>query len=138
LFYLCGPFEYMRMITIVLRSQGIVVANIRKEIFEIHPPVQKAVPPDQKLHRVHLSLRNKAFSFDTQYPETILQTAKRLQIPIPYSCEAGQCGTCAATCLSGKVWMFKNDVLLEEEIEKGRILTCTGFAVGGDIFIKYS
>lgn len=137
LFYLCGPFEYMRMITIVLRNQGVAAANIRKEIFVIHPPIQKALPPDRDPHRVRLLFRNNEIGFETRYPETILQTAKRLQIPIPYSCEAGQCGTCAATCLSGKVWMFKNDVLLEEEMEKGRVLTCTGFAVGGDITIQY-
>ncbi len=135
LFYLCGPFEYMRMITIVLRNQGVPAANIRKEIFDIHPPLQKVLPPDQEIHNVHLLFEDKKFSFDTQYPETILQTAKRLLIPIRYSCESGQCGTCAATCLSGKVWMFKNDVLLEEDINKGRVLTCTGFAVGGDIVI---
>ncbi|MDE3252657.1 MAG: ferredoxin--NADP reductase [Bacteroidota bacterium] len=137
LFYLCGPFEYMRMITIVLRNQGFPAANIRKEIFEIHPPVQKTVPPDQDRHTIHLLLRDQEISFDTQYPETILQTAKRLHISLPYSCEAGQCGTCAATCLSGRVWMFKNEVLLEEEMAQGRVLTCTGFAVWGDVTIKY-
>ncbi len=137
LFYICGPFEYMRMITIVLRNQGVPGANIRKELFVIHPPVRKKLPPDQEMHRVQVFFNNTDISFDSQYPETILQTAKRLQIPIPYSCEAGQCGTCAATCLSGKVWMFKNEVLLEEEMERGRVLTCTGYAVGGDVVITF-
>jgi hypothetical protein len=32
--------------------------------------------------------------------------------------------------------MARNEVLLEEEIEGGQVLTCTGFPVGGDVAIK--
>lgn len=137
LFYLCGPFEYMRMITIVLRNHGVPFQHIRKEIFIIEKPVIRVLPPDQEMHRVTVTINSKVYVFDSQFPETILQTAKRLGIPFPYSCEAGQCGTCAATCVSGKVWMWHNDVLLDEEIANDRVLTCTGFAVGGDLVIKY-
>ncbi|MBS1562920.1 MAG: 2Fe-2S iron-sulfur cluster binding domain-containing protein, partial [Bacteroidetes bacterium] len=58
-------------------------------------------------------------------------------IALPYSCEAGRCGSCAATCTKGKVWMSYNEVLLDEELAKGRILTCTGYPVGGDIELEY-
>ena len=137
LFYLCGPFEYMRMITIVLRNNGVDASQIRKEIFTIEKPVRKAEPPDKDLHPVTATLHGNKYHFTTQYPQTILQSAKALNIPLPYSCEAGQCGTCAATCISGKVWMWRNDVLLDEEIAKGRVLTCTGFAVNGDVRLEY-
>lgn len=32
-----------------------------------------------------------------------------------------RCGSCVATCISGKVWMANNEVLMDDEIEKGRI-----------------
>jgi ferredoxin-NADP reductase len=137
LFYLCGPFEYMRTITIVLKNNGVKAAHIRKETFTIEKPRTKAEPADKELHSVTAIHNNNEYQFDTQYPETILQSAKTLHIPLPYSCEAGQCGTCAATCVSGKVWMWRNDVLLDEEIAKGRVLTCTGYAVGGDVRLEY-
>lgn len=137
LFYLCGPFEYMRTITIVLKNNGVMASHIRKETFTIEKPKTKPEPPDKELHSVVAIHNNKEYRFDTEYPETILQSAKALNIPLPYSCEAGQCGTCAATCISGKVWMWRNDVLLDEEIAKGRVLTCTGYAVGGDVVLKY-
>lgn len=134
LFYLCGPFEYMRMIGIVLLGNAVPANHIRKEMFNIEKPVTIiSRPPDTEAHRVGIRLADQAYAFVTQYPETILQTAKKQGIPLPYSCESGQCGTCAATCVSGKVWMWRNDVLLKEEIEKGRVLTCTGYAIGGDI-----
>jgi ferredoxin-NADP reductase len=137
LFYLCGPFEYMRMITIVLRNKGVAAANIRKEVFTIEKPDRKTKPPDKERHCVTVTLHAVKYNFDTQYPQTILQSAKALNIPLPYSCESGQCGTCAATCISGKVWMWRNDVLLDEEMAKGRVLTCTGFAVDGDVRLEY-
>jgi ferredoxin-NADP reductase len=137
LFYLCGPFEYMRTITIVLKNNGVAASHIRKEVFTIEKPKTKPGPPDKELHSIITILGDKEYQFDTQYPQTILQSAKALKIPLPYSCEAGQCGTCAATCVSGKVWMWRNDVLLDEEIAKGRVLTCTGYAVGGDVKLEF-
>jgi ferredoxin-NADP reductase len=133
LFYLCGPLEYMRTITIILRTEGIMEAAIRKEIFHIEQPVRKELPPDILPHKVQLEIDGKEYAFTVQYPVTILQAAKNLQIPLPYSCEAGQCGTCAVNCVSGRVWMWHNDVLLDEEIAKQRVLTCTGYPVDGDV-----
>ena len=38
LFYICGPFHYMQMATIVLLTEGIPAANIRKENFSTENP----------------------------------------------------------------------------------------------------
>jgi ferredoxin-NADP reductase len=137
LFYLCGPLEYMRTITIVLRTEGIDENRIRKEIFHIEKPPVKEMPPDALAHGVQVRVGGKEYRFISEYPVTILQAAKALNIPVPYSCEAGQCGTCSATCVSGKVWMWHNDVLLDDEIAKAKVLTCTGFAVGGDVVLEF-
>jgi len=56
---------------------------------------------------------------------------------LPYSCEAGRCGSCTATCIDGKVWMSYNEVLMDDEISKGRVLTCTGYPIGGDVVLKF-
>jgi ferredoxin-NADP reductase len=137
LFYLCGPMEYMRTITIVLRTEGIAEAAIRKEIFHIEQPLRKELPIDILPHRVQISFEKNEYSLVVQYPVTILQAAKAARIPLPFSCEAGQCGTCAATCVSGRVWMWHNDVLLDDEIAKQRVLTCTGYPVEGDVVLKF-
>jgi ferredoxin-NADP reductase len=138
LFYLCGPYEYMRMATIVLQTEGVPADNIRKENFASRKPVQKNEPPDKEKHAIELHLNGNVYTFETQFPETILQHAKKLNIPVPYSCESGQCGTCAASCVKGKVWMWNNEVLVDSEVEKGRALTCTAYPVGGDIILKYN
>jgi ring-1,2-phenylacetyl-CoA epoxidase subunit PaaE len=125
LFYLCGPHGYMQKATIELRRQGVQPADIRKENFVTFMPVLRN------------ELNNHRYQFVVQYPVSILAEAKKQGIEMPYSCESGKCGSCAATCVSGKVWMRYNEVLLEDEIKKGRVLTCTGFPVDGDVIVEF-
>jgi ring-1,2-phenylacetyl-CoA epoxidase subunit PaaE len=135
LYYLCGPFEYMRMVILALEERGIPAAQVKKENFVTTTPRPRLTPPDTDAHAIHIRFAAKNYTLSTQYPQTILQAAKQQGIALPYSCEAGQCGTCVATCTSGKVWMSYNEVLTDADIAKGRILTCTGFPVGGDVEI---
>jgi len=132
LFYLCGPFDYMQMISITLLSEGIPLSNIRKENFNTLPPIYKPVPPDRERHLVTIHFKNTIRQIHVQYPDSILAVAKKSGIAIPYSCEAGRCGSCVATCIKGKVWMAYNEVLMNDEIKKGRILCCQAYAMDGD------
>lgn len=133
LFYLCGPFDFMRMASIQLTEEGVSAQQIRKENFSTFKAEVKARPPDEEKHTVRIHRDDASFVIETQYPQSILQAAKKAGIELPYSCEAGRCGSCTATCTKGKVWMSYNEVLLEEEIARGRVLTCTGYPVGGDV-----
>jgi len=137
LFYLCGPFDFMRMATIKLTEEGVGPQQVRKENFSTLKPVVKALPPDSDKHTVQLIREGTVHTLEVQYPQTILQAAKKAGIALAYSCEAGRCGSCAATCTHGKVWMSYNEVLVEEEMARGRVLTCVGYPVGGDVTIEY-
>jgi len=136
LFYTCGPFDYMRMVILGLEEYGIKQEQIKKENFDVYIPVRKAEPPDKDPHKVYLEAGEDEYMLNCQYPETILQAAKKKGIQIPYSCEAGRCGSCAATCKTGKVWMSVNEVLTEADIQKGLVLTCTAYPVGGDVTLE--
>ncbi|MBN9297255.1 MAG: ferredoxin--NADP reductase [Filimonas sp.] len=137
LFYICGPFDYMQMITITLLTEGTPKENIRKENFSTLPPVIKNKPPDTDAHNVEIHINHQSYNVAVQYPHSILAAAKAKGIVLPYSCEAGRCGSCAATCTEGKVWMAYNEVLVDEETEQGRILTCQGYPVSGDVKISF-
>jgi len=137
LFYTCGPFDYMRMVSIELLENGVPLQHIRKENFTPFPVESKTQPPDTRQHQVEIQTPQKTYHLLTQYPQTILQAAKKAGIALPYSCESGRCGSCAATCVQGKVWMSYNEVLMDDEIAKGRILTCVGYPIEGDVAIKY-
>ena len=109
----------MRMITITLLPAGVSMANIRKEEFVITAPVVQVQPPDISTRQVKLVLNNEQHQFRSSYPNTILQAAKRAGVELPYSCETGRCGACAAECTSGNVWMKYNEVLTETGYYEG-------------------
>jgi len=90
LFYLCGPYEFMRMAGIELLEDGIPAANIRKEIFNPFKPVIKELPPDTDVHMVTIRTGEKNYSLKVKYPQTILQAIKKAGMPVRYSCEAGK------------------------------------------------
>jgi ferredoxin-NADP reductase len=136
-YYMCGPAAYMQMISITLLTEGVPASAIRREIFDREKPVVRHLPPDQDKHSVTVFLQGRDYAFETQYPDTILDSARKIGIFLPYSCEAGKCGTCTATCVSGTVWMSSNEVLSEREQRRGRVLTCTGYAVAGDVVLEF-
>ncbi|WP_187269991.1 hypothetical protein [Pontibacter qinzhouensis] len=39
-------------------------------------------------------------------------------------------------CTSGTVWRYYNEVLTEKELQKGFVLTCTGYPTGGDVVMQ--
>lgn len=137
LFYLCGPFSYMRMVILSLEEQGINSSQIKKENFNTElPPSKLSIPPDTDPHAVKLYIQEKEYNFICKYPDTILKAAKKNGIALPYSCETGRCGSCAVQCLQGKVWLSYNEVLTEADQAKGITLTCTGYPSGGDVTLK--
>jgi ring-1,2-phenylacetyl-CoA epoxidase subunit PaaE len=136
LFYLCGPFEYMRMVNITLLGH-VPARNIFKENFSSLPRLIIPRPPDNNAYFVTIRVGDQVHKIKVQYPSSILATAKKNNINLPYSCEAGRCGSCVATCIKGKIWMAYNEVLTDDEIEKGRVLVCQGYPVGGDAEILF-
>jgi ferredoxin-NADP reductase len=137
LFYICGPFAYMRMAIISLEEQGINEDQIKKENFNTNDRViKKATPPDTTAHHITIKMDGKEYTFPVQYPDTILQAAKKNGLALPYSCEVGRCGSCAALCTKGTVWLSYNEVLMDSDLKQGKILTCVGHPIGGDVAIE--
>jgi ring-1,2-phenylacetyl-CoA epoxidase subunit PaaE len=137
LFYMCGPVGYMLMAEITLITAGAPSQNIKREIFSTRKHIIRPVPPDTARHQAEIHVNNEVHQISVQFPDTILAAAKKQQVQLPYSCEAGNCGSCAATCVRGEVWMAYNEVLMDEEIAKGKVLTCQGYPVGGDVILTF-
>jgi ferredoxin-NADP reductase len=136
LFYLCGPFAYMRMVVYALEEIGIPTHQIRREQFNTHrTETQQNLPPDFGTHMVTIHSHNTTTTIPVTYPNTILQAAKKYGLDLPFSCETGRCGSCAARCISGKVWHSYNEVLMDIELQNGSILTCTGYPMSDTVEI---
>ena len=68
---------------------------------------------------------------------TILQTARQIGLSPPSSCEAGNCATCMAMLKDGTVHMRVNDVLEDDEVEEGWILTCQSEPTSPTVHVVY-
>jgi len=138
LFFACGPYAYMQMIEIVLVTMGFDKTAVRKETFVIEKPAQPHYEPEDKSPRtVSIRFANTQFDLVVQYPETILETALKQGIPIPYSCKGGRCSSCFAKCIEGKVEMSYNEVLTEKDEKQGYVLTCTGHPVSKKVVLQF-
>jgi ferredoxin-NADP reductase/ferredoxin len=137
LFYTCGPESYMRMIIFLLVEEGFPKDNIKKEDFNPgNKKLKGHMPPDKNNYQVRLDLKGMNYLFPVHYPDSILQAAKKVKLNLPYSCETGKCGSCAAICISGNIWLSYNEVLTEKELGEGLTLTCTGHPQHGDVELK--
>lgn len=136
LFYICGPASFMRMCQYTIRIMGFGESQIRKEYFVIDAPPAPPLIKDVQNREVVLHTGGEIIRYQTQYPSSILQSALDNNIALPYSCKGGRCSACAARCVKGEVIMSMNDVLTDEDIASGLVLTCVGYAVT-DVELEY-
>jgi 3-ketosteroid 9alpha-monooxygenase subunit B len=122
--YVCGPEGFMA----VVRSALPVGARVLVEDFDASPPVKAAATEAADAAAgegtVTIHLERKKVSVPQVAGETLLETARRAGLSPPFSCEAGNCGTCMALLKEGSATMRTNDVLEEDELADGYILTC--------------
>ena len=85
--------------------------------------------------KINLDFEVHNISIDGE--KTILQTLLDENIDAPHSCLGGICSTCIARIKSGKIEMNENQILTEEEIEEGLILTCQAYPKSPYIEIDY-
>lgn len=69
--------------------------------------------------------------------ESMLETARRAGLTPPFSCEAGDCGSCMALLQEGEIEMVTNQALTPEELDEGWRLTCQGYPVTKRVAVEY-
>ncbi|WP_128546571.1 ferredoxin--NADP reductase [Larkinella soli] len=134
--YLCGPFTFMRTVQITLVYAGIRREAIRKENFVIEPVTATPPPELARNHRILLRFRGKEYDIDVPAYKSVLQAALDHGVRLPYSCRGGRCSSCTARCVSGSVYMTINDVLTEQDVAEGWVLTCTGYPQAENVVLE--
>mgnify|MGYP001188446395 FL=1 len=69
--------------------------------------------------------------------KTILDIALENDIDAPYSCQGGICSTCLAKITKGTAKMDNNQILTDDEITDGYILSCQARPTSNDVEINY-
>tara|TARA_B100000941_G_C28164419_1_gene378964 strand:- start:267 stop:548 length:282 start_codon:yes stop_codon:yes gene_type:complete len=77
------------------------------------------------------------YNLETVDDKTILEIALDNDIDAPYSCQGGICSTCLAKINKGSVEMDNNQILTDDEVEDGYILTCQARLTSSEVEISY-
>ena len=86
---------------------------------------------------VTITFRGRTETVPQRGRSTILQSARWCGLPIPSTCEAGHCATCMAQVLEGQVEMQVNDILSDDEVAEGWVLTCQAVPVSDVVRVAY-
>lgn len=86
---------------------------------------------------VTIQLDGSTASVSPKPGETLLESARRAGMGPPFSCEAGNCGTCMALLTDGSATMRVNDALTEDEVEDGYVLTCQAVPDTPSVTVNY-
>lgn len=130
--YTCGPIDYMVTCRIALLATGLRLDQIKRETYFIpedeadEDDTSEKEVKDKNTYTVVLEFNQNTYQLEVPYYKRILQVALEHNINVPYSCRAGICSSCTATCTAGNVRMDYNEVLTDQEVAQGRVLLCTG------------
>ena len=69
--------------------------------------------------------------------KTILELALENDIDAPYSCQGGICSTCLAKLEYGSIEMDNNQILTDDEVKDGYVLSCQSRPTSEEVTINY-
>ena len=95
------------------------------------------VPTDAAGDEVTILLDRSRTTVSRRPGETLLESARRAGLTPPFSCEAGNCGTCMAKLTEGTATMRVNDALMDDEVDDGYVLTCQAVPNSGHVVVDY-
>tara|TARA_X000000368_G_scaffold251834_1_gene198978 strand:- start:306 stop:593 length:288 start_codon:yes stop_codon:yes gene_type:complete len=87
--------------------------------------------------KVTLILDGENINFSMDKDNNILDEALANGLDVPYSCQGGVCTTCMGKLEKGKVLMDDDQMLSDEEINEGLMLTCISKPDSDEIIINY-
>jgi ring-1,2-phenylacetyl-CoA epoxidase subunit PaaE len=93
--------------------------------------------PQSNLIDIEIISDNENFKIIGSEKKSVLDVALDNNIDVPYSCQGGICSTCIARIKKGTVKMETNQILTDEEIDDGLILTCQAIPTSNSIIIDY-
>lgn len=134
-YLLCGPEEMIHLAKEVLQEKGIEPSKISFELFYSSREGEEVAK--EGFSEIEIRVDDDTFTFVMNQKEVILDAALAQDIDAPYSCQGGICSSCVAKVVEGEAKMRKNQILTDEEVEEGLILTCQAHPISSKIIIDY-
>ncbi|MGV0807315.1 2Fe-2S iron-sulfur cluster-binding protein [Mycolicibacterium setense] len=141
--FVCGPAPFMAVIKETLTGAGVPRERIHLEVFQslagdpFDDGPSTAIDSDGDAADVRVDLDGTSHRLRWPRTATLVDALVAAGVEVPYSCKEGQCGSCAATVVSGQVDMATCDILEPEDLADGVILGCQATPVSDDIHIEF-
>jgi 3-ketosteroid 9alpha-monooxygenase subunit B len=143
--FMCGPAPFMDTIHKALADAGMPRTQVHAEVFNslAGDPFRDAdvveVTEDEAAAAatVEVELDGEIHNLSWPRKQTLVDIMLAEGIDVPYSCQEGECGSCACTVLEGKVEMENSEILDPEDIESGYILGCQARPVTDHLKIEF-
>ncbi|MFF0489751.1 2Fe-2S iron-sulfur cluster-binding protein [Nocardia sp. NPDC004068] len=143
--FLCGPKAFMDRVHDALAQLGVPRGRTHAEVFNslagdpfsVTAPAEVSAEEAADAATVEVELDGEVHELSWPRRQTLVDIMLAKGIDVPYSCQEGECGSCACTVLEGKVEMDTCDILDPEDIEAGYILGCQAHPVTDHLRIQF-
>ncbi|MGB2475932.1 MAG: 2Fe-2S iron-sulfur cluster-binding protein [Flavobacteriaceae bacterium] len=134
--YLCGPEAMIHLVKDTLIAKQLSPSKIH---FELFSSASSEAPKEASIDQVELTILSDDAThvITSSAKKTLLDAALQQNIEVPYSCQGGVCSSCIAKISEGKAEMENNQILTEEEIEEGLVLTCQAYPKTTSVSVNY-
>jgi ferredoxin-NADP reductase len=127
--YVCGPVAFMEATRTIIEEHGFPMDRFHEESFGGVPRHAKATG-ERVATIAKVVFSTSKIEVDCKGSDYVLDLALARELPVAYSCRAGQCGTCKVTLLEGSVEHDCADGLTSEDAKDGLILACQARPTG--------
>ncbi|SFZ90086.1 ring-1,2-phenylacetyl-CoA epoxidase subunit PaaE [Flaviramulus basaltis] len=138
-FYLCGPEAMIHTVKDVLTEHDIDESRIHFELFKASKidEVEEIGNVASGKTKITITVDDETTTFEMSQKQTILEAALDEDLDAPYSCQGGICSSCLARVKEGEATMRQNNILTENEVAEGLILTCQAHPTTPNIVVDY-
>lgn len=143
--FLCGPAAFMDSARRALSELGVSARNIHQEIFNsltsdpFTASETTSPPADQDVDGAMVAVELDGQIHELSWPrhQSLVEIMLHEGIDVPYSCQAGECGSCMCTVVEGKVTMDNCEILDPADIADGYVLGCQSHPVTDRVRIQF-
>ena len=137
-FYLCGPEAMIHTVKDVLTQNNISKDRVFFELFKVaktEQAIENSVNKGET--EIKVIVDDEEETFVMSQSQTILEAALDKDIDAPYSCQGGICSSCIARITEGEATMRQNNILTDNEVAEGLVLTCQAHPTSSKIVVDY-
>jgi 3-ketosteroid 9alpha-monooxygenase subunit B len=143
--YMCGPKPFMDCVHEALaqlqvprtRTHAEIFNSLSGDPFSDEAPAEVTAEEAADAATVDVELDGETHTLSWPRRQTLVDIMLAKGIDVPYSCQEGECGSCACTVLEGRVEMDNAEILDPEDIEAGYILGCQAHPVTDHLKIQF-